>query len=206
MNDKYEPTLNNEAMVKALQFAYDVRNKYKLGEAGMDYDMASELFKQGKTAFLLNGAWSWNEYAEAGINLGIAPMVIPGGNAVFYSASKGFSIANDMAEDKNEAVNKFFKYILAPENNAKYALAQSQAPGITATRELKEVKENELMQSSISTIESTTPMPIVAEMRAIWDGMRPNLEAVINGQMTPKEAAAQMQEDAEAGIRAIRGE
>jgi len=207
MNDKYEPTLNNDKMVKALQFAYDIRNKYKLGEAGMDYDMSSEMFKQGKTAFLLNGAWSWNEYAEAGIDLGIAPMVMPEGKkAVFYSSSKGFSIPNDLSQDKYEALNKFFKYILLPENNAKYALAQSQAPGVTAARELEEIKNNDLMQNSIKTIETTTPMPIVAEMRAIWDGMRPNLEAVLNGQMTPKEAAAKMQEDAEEGIKAIKGE
>ena len=206
MNDKYEPTLNNDVMVKALQFAYDIKNKYKLGEAGMDYDMASELFKQGKVPFITNGAWSWNEYVEAGIDLGIAPMVIPGGDAVFYSSSKGFSIPSDFSEEKHEAINKFFKYVLSPKNNAKYALAQSQAPGITATRELEEIKNNELMQSSISTIEITTPMPIVAEMRAIWDAMRPNLEAVLNGQMIPKEAAVKMQQDAEAGIKAIRGE
>lgn len=208
MNDKYEPTLNNKAMVSALQFAYDVRNKYNLGEAGMDYDISSELFKQGKAAFLLNGAWSWQEYVDAGINLGIAPMVkLPGGdNATFYSATKGFSIADTVEEDKYETLDTFFKFVMKPENNAKYALAQAQAPAVTAARDLPEVKNDELMQSSIATIEKTTPMPIVAEMRAIWDAMRPNLEAVINGNMTPEEAAKKMQEDAENGIKTIKGE
>jgi len=207
MNDKYEPTLNNDAMVKALQFAYDIRNKYKLGEAGMDYEMSSEMFKQGKTAFLLNGAWSWNEYAESGVNLGIAPIPMPEGNtAISYSATKGFSISSDLPEEKYEAVNRFFKYILSPENDARAAIVKSQAPTVTAAMDLEEVKKNELTQSSISTIKYTTPMPIVAEMRAIWDAMRPNLEAVLNGQMTPKEAAAKMQEDAEIGIKAIKGE
>jgi maltose-binding protein MalE len=207
MNDKYEPTLNNDAMVKALQFVYDIRNKYNLGEAGMDYDMSAEMFKQGKTAFTLNGPWSWNDYVKAGIDLGITPMVMPEGrNAVFYSATKGYSISNELPEDKYEDVNKFFEFIFMPENNAKFALAQSQIPTVIAARDLEEIKGNALIQSSIATVKDTTHMPIVAEMRAIWDGMRPNLEAVINGQMTPKEAAAKMQQDAEAGIKAIRGE
>jgi maltose-binding protein MalE len=209
MDENYNPTLNNEAMVKALQFAYDVRNKYGLGEAGMDYDMSSQLFKQGKAAFLLNGAWSWQEYVNAGIDLGIAPMTtLPngGGNATFYSATKGFSISSSVEEDKYEAISKFFEFVLSPENNAKYAKAQSQAPAVLAARELPEIKNDALQRASIATIEKTTPMPIVAEMRAIWDAMRPTLEAVINGSLTPAEAAAKMQEDAEYGIRTIRGE
>ncbi|GLI56096.1 maltose ABC transporter substrate-binding protein [Propionigenium maris DSM 9537] len=205
---EYNPTLNNEAMVKALQFASDVRGKYGLGEAGMDYGVADQLFKQGKAAFILNGAWSWKEYEEAGINLGIAPMAkLPGGDTpLFTSASKGYSISETVGEEKYEAINKFFDFIFEAENNANISLAQAQAPAITAAREVQSVKDDELMQVSIATIDKTVPMYIVPEMRAVWDAMRPNLEGVINGQMTPEEAAAKMQADAEQGIRTIHGE
>jgi len=205
---EYNPTLNNEAMVKALQFATDVRGKYGLGEAGMDYGVADQLFKQGKAAFILNGAWSWKEYEEAGINLGIAPMAkLPGGDVpLFTSASKGYSISETVGEEKYEAINEFFDFIFEAENNAAISLAQAQAPAITAAREVQSVKDDELMQVSIATIDKTVPMYIVPEMRAVWDAMRPNLEAVINGQMTAEEAAAKMQADAEQGIRTIQGE
>jgi len=36
-------------------------------------------------------------------------------------------------------------------------------------------------------------MPIVSELRAIWDGMRPNYQAVLNGDKTPRQAAKDMQ-------------
>lgn len=204
----YNPTLNNEAMVKALQFAADVRGKYGLGEAGMDYGVADQMFKQGKAAFILNGAWSWKEYEDAGINLGIAPMAkLPDGDTpLFTSASKGYSISDTATEDKYEAMNKFFTFIFEPENNAKISILQAQAPAISAAREVEEVKNDELMQVSITTIDKTVPMYIVPEMRAVWDAMRPNLEAVINGQMTPEDAAAKMQADAEQGIKTIQGQ
>lgn len=204
----YNPTLNNEAMVKALTFAADVRGKYGLGEAGMDYGVADELFKQGKAAFILNGAWAWKEYEDAGIDLGIAPMAkLPGGDTpLFTSASKGYSISESVGEDKHEALNKFFNFIFEAENNAAISQAQAQAPAITAAREVESVKTDVLMQQSIETIDATVPMYIVSEMRAVWDAMRPNLEAVINGQMTPEAAAEKMQADAEQGIRTIKGE
>ena len=36
--------------------------------------------------------------------------------------------------------------------------------------------------------------------------MRPNLEAVLNGKMTPEDAAKKMQKDAVDGIKIIKGE
>lgn len=207
-NEKNEPTLDNKAMVDALTFVKDVRAKYGLGEAGMDYDMASEMFKQGKAAMILNGAWSWKEYETAGINLGVAPMPIPGGKgyAYFTNASKGYMLSESMDSKKTDAVNKFFNYIFEPQNNAVISLNQSQAPGIEAARELPEVKADKLMADSIETIKYTVPMPIVPEMRAIWDAIRPNLEAVLNGTITPEAASKKIQEDAIKGIKTIKGD
>ncbi|MGL4672451.1 extracellular solute-binding protein [Cetobacterium sp.] len=202
------PSLDNPAMVNALTFAKDVRAKHKLGEAGMDYDIASQLFKQGKASMILNGAWSWKEYEDAGIDLGVAPMPIPSKNgyALFTNASKGYSLSENTPDNKSEALNKFFNYIFTPEVNAEISLNQSQAPGVEAARNLPAVKNDKLMQNSIETINYTVPMPVVPEMRAIWDAMRPNLEAVINGKMTPEEAAKKMQKDAVDGIKIIKGE
>jgi len=95
---------------------------------------------------------------------------------------------------------------MSAENNGKYALIASEAPAVMAARELDEVKNDELQKASIATIEYTTPMPTVPQMRAIWDAMRPELEAVINGLATPEEAAANMQKSAEEGIATILNE
>lgn len=205
---KENPTLNNKSMVDALTFVRDIRAKDGLGEAGMDYDIASQLFLQKKAAMILNGAWSWKEYEDAGINLGVAPMPIPSkeGYALFTNASKGYSISEGTSDKKKEALNKFFDYIFSPEVNATISINQSQAPGIEAARELPQVKNDKLMQDSIETIKYTVPMPVVPEMRAIWDAMRPSLEAVLNGRMSPEDAAKKMQEDAEIGIKIIKGE
>ena len=44
------------------------------------------------------------------------------------------------------------------------------------------------------------PMPVVTELRWIWDAMRPGFQGVFSGQLTPEEAAVLMQKKAEALI------
>ena len=202
------PTLDNDAMVKALQFVKDVRAKEGLGIEGMDYDIPDSLFKQGKAAIILNGAWSWSSYQEAGIDLGIAPgPVLPGGaNMTFYNSTKGYMISADMDPAKADAIRTFFDFFLSAENNAKFALANSQAPAVLAAWDLPEIKNDELQQASVATIQHTTPMPIVAEMRAVWDAMRPELEAVLYQDKAPADAAKDMQQRAVEGVATIRGE
>lgn len=209
MDDQLKPTLNNDAMVKALQFVVDVRAKDKLGEEGMDYDMPDTMFKQKKAAYILNGAWSWTGYKEAGVNLGIAPAPkLPNGGdrMTFYSSTKGFVIPKYVEGNRAAEVKAFLEFVMSAENNAKYALIAAEAPAVMAAREIDEVKNDALQQASIATIEHTVPMPTVPQMRAIWDAIRPELEAVINGSTTPKDAAANMQKRAEEGIKTILNE
>ncbi|MGL5962932.1 MAG: sugar ABC transporter substrate-binding protein [Fusobacteriaceae bacterium] len=205
-NDKNEPTLNNPAMVDALQFAHDIRNKYKIGEAGMDYDMSSELFKQGKAAMILNGAWSWSEYLKDGMDIGVSYMPLPNGKtALFYSASKGYSVSENTKAEKYEAINKFFEYIYTPENNADISLASSQVPVIKAAKDLPSVKNDFLMNAATDMIKHTVPGPVIAEMRAVWDGIRPNLEGVLNGSLKPEDAAKKIQDETVQGVNTIKG-
>ena len=202
------PTLDNPAMVSALQFAYDIQAKYHLGFKGMDYDQTHELFKSGNIGIILNGSWSWQDYVKSGIDLGVAPMAaLPNGKTpIFLSSTKGFMInKNDTVTAKKAAINQFFAFDLSPDNNAKYAISQSQLPTVTAALALPSVKNDALIQASIKSMQYTTPMPIAPQLRAVWDAIRPNLDAVINGQMSPADASKKIQQDAVQGIKTIQG-
>lgn len=208
LDDNNNPTLNNPAMVSALQFVHDIQAKYHLGFKGMDYDQTHELFKTGNVGIILNGPWSWQDYTKNKIDLGVAPMAaLPNGKIpIFLSSTKGFMISkNDAVNAKKAAINQFFAFDLSPDNNAKYALSQSQLPTVTAALDLPNVKNDSLIQASIKSMQYTTPMPIAPQMRAVWDAIRPNLDAVINGQMSPAEASKKIQLEAVQGIKTIQG-
>ena len=48
------------------------------------------------------------------------------------------------------------------------------------------VKNNTLLQKSADIIARGRPMPIIPEMRAIWDALREQYQAVLGGTISPE--------------------
>ena len=63
------------------------------------------------------------------------------------------------------------------------------------------VQTNDIMKNSLVQIERGRTMPVVPELRAIWDAMRPAYQAVLGGARTPEQAAHDMQQLALQKIR-----
>jgi maltose-binding protein MalE len=62
MDDQGRPTLDNKQIVRAIQFVLDLRDKYKIIPREGDDDIADMLFKESRTAMIINGPWSWAAY------------------------------------------------------------------------------------------------------------------------------------------------
>jgi maltose-binding protein MalE len=66
--------------------------------------------------------------------------------------------------------------------------------------ESPQVLSNPALVVSMQQIEHGRPMPIMPQMRAIWEGMRGPYQLVMNGAITAREAAKRMQREAEKNI------
>jgi maltose-binding protein MalE len=69
-------------------------------------------------------------------------------------------------------------------------------PSDLETRKRSDLLENELLADSRTQIDKGKLMPIVPEMRAIWDSMRPAYQSCLNGELSPADASKQMQQRA----------
>jgi arabinogalactan oligomer/maltooligosaccharide transport system substrate-binding protein len=72
-----------------------------------------------------------------------------------------------------------------------------------AFAKLSEIADENL-KGSMEQIMVGKPMPVVSEMRVIWDSMRPSYQAVLNRSKTPEQAAKEMQELAVKLIREMK--
>ena len=204
MDDNYHPTLNTPAAVEAFQFVIDLRDKYKITPANCDYEMANTLFKDRMAGMMINGDWSWGTYRDAGINIGVAriPQIVETGLWPSPMVSpKGFSVNINIDEDKLEPTVQFLKFLMSADSQRKLAAATSMMPTHLSLADDPVITENEIMKNSLAQIEVGRPMPVVPELRAIWDAMRPAYQSVLGGALTADEAAFQMQNDAEKKIR-----
>ncbi len=206
-DEEYHPTLDTEATVKAARLIYDLANKYKIIPRECDYEVANALFKEGISAMIINGPWSWGTYLKAGLDIGLAripkidetglwptPLVSP----------MGYSINKNVTGEKLKVVVELIKFLTSPEVELRFTKLSASIPSITSAYESPVVKNNLLIQASIDQIMVGRIMPVVTEMRWIFDAMRPAYQGIFTGRVTPEQAARQMQELAEKLIRENR--
>ena len=194
--DGVTPSLDNAAMVKALHFIRGLRDTEKIVPNEADYEIADALFKDGKAAMLINGDWSWAGYAQRGIDLGIAPLPMITETGLWcapMTSPKGYSVNVNLSGERLELVLDFLKYCLSEESQLETVRALGTAPTRKALYNHPEILANENLQNSLLQIQRGRLMPVVPELRAVWDAMRPGYQAVMGRAKTPEQAAREMQ-------------
>lgn len=206
MDANHQPTLGTPAMTDALTLLLDLKDVHKVLPRECNYQLSDTLFKEKKAAFIINGPWSWQAYIDAGVNIGLAP--IPRLNSTGrmpapMAAAKGYSVNANVKPDRMAAVLDLLHYLTSAPVVADFAdllILPSRRDVLDSPR----VSGNPLLAASRAQYDAGRRMPVVPEMRAIWDAMRPLQQSVINGELRPDAAAAKMQQDAVAKIASMK--
>jgi maltose-binding protein MalE len=106
---------------------------------------------------------------------------------------KGFSINANVTEEKRRWVIELIRYLMLPENQQEAARELFTMPTHKAVQAGEFVRTNEILRNSRLQIEHGRTMPVVPEVRAIWDAMRPSYQAVLAGTKSAEQAARDMQ-------------
>ncbi|MBC8424920.1 extracellular solute-binding protein, partial [bacterium] len=198
MDDAGDPTLDTEAMVGALEFL-DAIKKSGVVPRECDYPLADTLFKQGSAAYIINGPWSWQGYREAGRSIRLAPLPRVTATGLWPSpmtAAKCYAVNRYLDPDARACTLDLLRWLTGPKVQADLARTMGVLPADLEVRERPELLADELMAASRVQIDKGRLMPIVPEMRFIWDAMRPFYQSVLNNEITPAYAAQGMQEQA----------
>ena len=196
MTEDGVPTLDSPGTINGLKFIRDLRDKYKIIPGEADYNIADALFKDGKSAMIVNGDWSWAGYKKAGINIGVAPLpkiVSTGLWCAPMISPKGFSLNANVPAEKRPLVIKLLKFLMEPDMQLETARQLNTMPTRIEAVNSDFVQNDDILRNSMLQIERGRPMPVVPELRAIWDAMRPSYQAVLGGSKTPEAAAREMQ-------------
>jgi len=206
-DEDYKPTLNTEATVDSLQFVHDLKFEYEIVPKESDYDLMDSLFKKGDVAFIINGDWSIEGYKNAdNIDLGVAP--IPkfdktGKYGQPMTSGKGFIMLSDLPEQKQIAAIKFIDFMTSTAAQELY-VDNNFLPSNDHAYGLPQIQNDPIMKGSAEQLRKGKAMPVVPEMRGIWDAVRPALQSVMSGDLSPEAAAEQMQKEAEENIKSMQ--
>ncbi|MFQ5584781.1 MAG: extracellular solute-binding protein [Calditrichia bacterium] len=202
------PNLDSGPVIQAAQFIYDLAHKYKVIPEECDYETANALFLDGQSAMIINGPWSWGTYINNGMNIGLAripkidetglwptPLVSPLGYLVNIN-TKGKQL---------DIVVELIHYLTSPEVENQFTEEFAIIPSRKILFDSPQFQENELLKAALDQMMVGRPMPVITEMRWIWDAMRPAYQGIFTGAYTPRQAAREMQLLAEKLIRENRG-
>jgi maltose-binding protein MalE len=208
MDESNNPTLDTPAMAGALKFLADLRNRYKIIPKECNYELSDTMFKKGSAAFIINGPWSLKAYLKAGLDIGVTPLPVitqTGKSPVPMVSSKGYSINVNVKDEKLPVVKELVRYLTSMQVDREIMTDLLILPSVASLQSDSALTTNEILRGSLEQARLGRPMPVVPEMRAIWDAIRPFYQSVLGGTMKPEEAAAKMQDQAIKKIAEMRG-
>ena len=197
LTDDNRPNLDTEGNRRGFQFIKALRDEHQIIPKECDYEIANALFKTGKAAMIINGDWSWGDYSGV-VDFGIAriPKVSETGKWPSPLVStKGYSININTAGEKLTETLKLMKHLTSADVQLYFTQRLNSQPSAKAALNNHKVRDNVLLQKSAEIIAVGRPMPIIPEMRAIWDALREQYQAVLGGTISPKIAARRAQEN-----------
>jgi maltose-binding protein MalE len=112
------------------------------------------------------------------------------------TAAKCYSVSRYTDPEALPATLELLRWLTSPAVQADLARELAVLPGDLEVRADPELVADPLLAASRRQIDHGRLMPIVAEMRAIWDAMRPAYQSCLNGNLSPEDAAREMQERA----------
>ena len=200
LDDAGNPTLDTPEMVKAIQYVLDLRDVHNVIPRESDYETANTLFRDGASAAIINGPWSWAGYGEAGVEYALAPIPFNTETGLWarpMAAAKAYSVNPAVPDWKLPAVLSLVQMLTGDRIQAQMAERLATVPVRTAVRNSPAVARNPILQQSLAQIAHSLPMPTDPRLRQIWDGMKGPYQLVMNGQVTAEAGAAMMQANAE---------
>ncbi len=207
---KPNPTLDTPESVAAYEFMLALRNEHKVTPKSCDYETADSLFKTGKAAMIINGDWSWTDYLEtAAIDAVIAPLPTMSGTGMHMLtmiSPKGYSLNPFISPQAAEDAMQFALFMTSEASQRKFMELVRILPSRKKLLDDPFMLTDPTLQASKAQLDHGQIMPIITEMRAVWDAMKPPYQSLLGGSTTPQKAADAMQANALRGIELIQRE
>ncbi len=205
-DDGVTPTLDTEAMVKALTFMNGLEFVDGVMPAEADYKIADDLFKQGKAAMTINGDWTLGSYADLfGDKLGLCPLppMTGGEDPKPYVGGNFFMVSKSVADDEalQATVIDFIDYVTSPEVQLEQLATLKRLPSNVEALNDPSLSEDPFLAASASAVQKGIPQPTNLEMRCVFDAMTTGVRLnAASADADQAQIAADMQSAADAGV------
>ncbi|MCX5790821.1 MAG: extracellular solute-binding protein [Elusimicrobia bacterium] len=199
-----KPTLDTQAMRDTVNFYLDLKYGKKFVPMECDYNCMDALFKESKTAFIINGDWAISGYQKHfGKDFGLCIIPKLSKTGLFPSpmvSGKYFMVSAGATPEKLAMLKRLLGFYTSKENQVRQYQVLTRLPALKAAGSAPEITSDEVSRISLDQILKGRPMPMATEMRAVWDSARNYLGMATTRKLDVDTAVRKMQENADKKI------
>src|SRR5258706_344428 len=194
--------LNTPQALAAMQYIASYRPYLPKQQS---YDVASSLFTEGKAAIIINGPWSYADYATSGkLNVGFATLPVITASNTPAKPFVGVKSLWKAKTAKNPAlVADLMKFYTSKTNQIAMSRADGEIPANSAAANDPAVQAQAAVAAYAAPVKIGVGLPSHPYMSALWIPVQDALTAVWNGTQTPQQALSDAQAAATKGIAQI---
>lgn len=181
--------LDNRGAIKGVNMLRKLHREGVItSEDAGDWGGMMDGFKNGTTAMMLNGPWTWNEISDAGINWGLAKFPAVDSNSGFGRPFVGFLAGYVNSFSPNDAMAKKFMEDYVIVYDGVKTIDADRPIGAAANKMLQqELSSNPNIAHTFTQAATGETMPDIPEMKRFWSTMQAQLQQMIDGSL-PVEA------------------
>lgn len=183
--DKANTNINSAASVEGMKFFQSLRPALDIPSADLTTSACDSAFSSGNVALYITGLWNVQNFEEAGINFGVAPLPsLPGNNepAASFSGTRAMFVSA-YSEYPNEAA-LFSEFLMSDEMQKLRFELTGALPAINC-----EV-DSPYIGGFLKQLDYAFPMPSIPQMNAFWDAMKAASANIWDGADVQKELDA----------------
>ncbi|HQU74965.1 MAG TPA: hypothetical protein PLG66_21840, partial [Calditrichia bacterium] len=116
-----------------------------------------------------------------------APMVSP----------MGYMVNINLTGEKEQITLELLHFLTSEKNQLEFARRFNLIPARVSIQQDSVLLKDPFYQPAVDQMMVGKEMPVITEMRWVWDAMRPAYQSIFPGRISPEDAARQMQMEAE---------
>lgn len=198
--DNKTPELDTPAMRAAIDFYLDLKFNKRYVPPECDYNCMDSLFKEGKTAFIINGDWAISGYQRhfgKDLGLGLIPKLSSTGRWPAPMVSgKYFMLSSGVKPEKLPLIRRLLVFYTSRANQIRQFKELQRLPALAEASRAPEISGDSVSRISMEQISKGRPMSMATEMRAVWDSARNYLGLATSRKLNVPDATRKMQENA----------
>jgi arabinogalactan oligomer/maltooligosaccharide transport system substrate-binding protein len=183
--DTRNTNLNSPAAVTGMRFFQSIRQVLNIPAADINTSSADGAFQSGNAAMHISGPWNVKNFADAGLDFGIAPLPsLPGESTPAASFSGTRVMFVSAYSDYPDEANDFGAFLISPEMQQLRANITNTLPAIDTPT------NNPYAGGFVEQLKYAFPMPSIPPMAKFWDAMNAASANIWNGADVQKELDA----------------